>query len=139
MGKSPHDVWGSTFDPKPIPDHKPWEKVCPECDGSGEDGEGGMYPVNGVWKPMACWLCVPDGENGYGTGCVPMTTTEMLEALAAEAGHVTHSVHLSFNPMRSLESGQWMASVYYGSRRSSVERYGTTPDDALRAALEAVG
>ena len=87
-----------------------WEKACPTgC-------------ANGYWprifsEDLPCSTC-------HGTGYVPMTTSEMLEAL----------------PNGSIQVWKWMDGTYSVWLNMSVihsNKY-PTPDDALRAALEAV-
>jgi len=85
---------------------KPWERSCPSCGGRGPD------------RSTRC-----DGPC-QGTGVVPMTTAEMLEALAADDGPV-----MLFNDIKN----EWVVSL--GTRGA---HHGRTPDGALRAALAAV-
>lgn len=93
-----------------------WEKACPTCGGHG-------IRLSPLQDELPCLGC-------HGTGVVPMTTDEMLEALRTKCDGWCD---LRFDRDR----GEWMFSAYRYSV-TPAEFHGPTPDDALRAALESV-
>ena len=101
-----------------MPDHKPrpWEKVCPECGGQGWTWQSG--PAG----PDSCPCC-------HGDAVVPMTTAEMLEALAQRGWP-----YLCY-----IGDGDWEVSLGYTKYVGDQNWIAQNPDSALRAALEAVG
>ena len=99
-----------------------WEKLCPDCKGSRRVkilDELGLYDAE-------CPTC-------HGTGVVPMTTAELIEEGAKRWSGV--------GLLQLVAIVAPDTNVYYGVRvgtRWVAKCEWDTPDDALRAALEAV-
>ena len=94
---------------------KPWEKACPACGGDGFADYSHTMPCGGP--------C-------HGTGYVPMTTDEMLEALLGSGGKGCDVL------IYRISTGVRVDVTTNRNRKKMFDR--GTLDDALRAALTAV-
>ena len=92
---------------------EPWEKTCPK---GYRDHFAVVRDLHGKLQPC---------EECHGTGAVPMTTSEMLEALSERDG-------IGASLERRPAGWAWV-----GPDRKRWNA-GKSPDDALRAALGAV-
>jgi hypothetical protein len=104
------------------PKHQPWEKACP--------AEHCIESRKYRWcEGMRC-----DVEcECHGTGYVPMTTSEMLEALCETGRQDWLTIGIAFGG-----DGELWVGTDNGPYGDCTSHDGKTFDDALRAALEAV-